>query len=79
MRFVTIALFALGVLWGSATPMNPTLPATFEVSQPAVTGSTISIAANRISYCFDLHGPSLATDTACSSSLTACHVACQSL
>jgi len=45
----------------------------------SVTGSAISIAANRISYCFDLHGPSLAMDTACSSSLTACHVACQSL
>jgi len=45
----------------------------------SVTGSTISIAANRISYCFDLHGPSVAMDTACSSALTACHVACQSL
>jgi len=45
----------------------------------SVTGSAISIAANRISYCFDLRGPSLAMDTACSSALTACHVACQSL
>ncbi len=45
----------------------------------AATGSTISIAANRISYCFDLRGPSMAMDTACSSALTACHVACQSL
>ena len=43
------------------------------------TGSTFSIAANRISYCFDLTGPSLAIDTACSSALNACHVACQSL
>jgi acyl transferase domain-containing protein/thioesterase domain-containing protein/acyl carrier protein len=45
----------------------------------SVTGSAISIAANRISYCFDLRGPSLAMDTACSSALTACHIACQSL
>ena len=45
----------------------------------SVTGSTMSIAANRISYCFDLRGPSLVMDTACSSALTACHVACQSL
>jgi acyl transferase domain-containing protein/thioesterase domain-containing protein/acyl carrier protein len=43
------------------------------------TGSACSIAANRISYCFDLRGPSIAIDTACSSALTACHVACQSL
>jgi acyl transferase domain-containing protein/NADPH:quinone reductase-like Zn-dependent oxidoreductase/thioesterase domain-containing protein/acyl carrier protein len=45
----------------------------------SATGSTFSIAANRISYCFDLRGPSMAMDTACSSALTACHVACQSL
>ena len=43
------------------------------------TGTTFSIAANRISYCLDLRGPSVAMDTACSSALTACHVACQSL
>jgi acyl transferase domain-containing protein/NADPH:quinone reductase-like Zn-dependent oxidoreductase/thioesterase domain-containing protein/NAD(P)-dependent dehydrogenase (short-subunit alcohol dehydrogenase family)/acyl carrier protein len=42
-------------------------------------GCTFSIAANRISYCLDLRGPSMAVDTACSSALTACHVACQSL
>jgi acyl transferase domain-containing protein/thioesterase domain-containing protein/NAD(P)-dependent dehydrogenase (short-subunit alcohol dehydrogenase family)/acyl carrier protein len=45
----------------------------------SATGSTFSISANRISYCFDLRGPSLAVDTACSSALTACHIACQSL
>ncbi|WP_283472117.1 SDR family NAD(P)-dependent oxidoreductase [Methylosinus trichosporium] len=35
--------------------------------------------ANRVSYWFDLHGPSLAIDSACSSSLTAIHLACQAL
>ncbi|MEJ2622292.1 MAG: beta-ketoacyl synthase N-terminal-like domain-containing protein, partial [Candidatus Thiodiazotropha sp.] len=44
----------------------------------ALSGSPSSIA-NRVSYFFDFHGPSLAVDTMCSSSLTAIHLACQSL
>jgi polyketide synthase 12/epothilone polyketide synthase D len=43
------------------------------------TGTAMSIAANRISYAFDLKGPSVAVDTACSSSLVAVHLACQSI
>jgi acyl transferase domain-containing protein len=35
--------------------------------------------ANRISYSFDLRGPSVMVDTACSGGLTALHLACQSL
>lgn len=42
-------------------------------------GNANSIAANRISYHFDLRGPSLAVDTACSSSLTAFHLAVESV
>ncbi len=42
-------------------------------------GTSLSIAANRISYSLDLRGPSLAVDTACSSSLTALHLAAESL
>ncbi len=45
----------------------------------SMTGNTLSIAANRLSYVFDLHGPSVAVDTACSSSLVALHQACNSL
>ncbi|MEZ5586110.1 MAG: SDR family NAD(P)-dependent oxidoreductase [Sedimenticolaceae bacterium] len=45
----------------------------------SMTGQTGSVAANRISYQFDLRGPSVAVDTACSSSLVAFHQACQSI
>ncbi|MBD2136214.1 acyl-CoA dehydrogenase family protein [Anabaena sp. FACHB-1237] len=42
-------------------------------------GSTLSIAANRLSYLLNLKGPSLVVETACSSSLVAIHLACKSL
>jgi polyketide synthase PksN len=44
-----------------------------------VVGGNISSIANRVSYWFNFHGPSLAVDTMCSSSLTALHLACRSL
>jgi acyl transferase domain-containing protein/thioesterase domain-containing protein/nucleoside-diphosphate-sugar epimerase len=43
------------------------------------TGNALSIAANRLSYIFDFHGPSAAVDTACSSSSLAIHMAVESL
>ena len=50
-----------------------------EVDAYIGTGNAHSIAANRLSYIWDLKGPSLAVDTACSSSLVAVHLASQSL
>ena len=47
------------------------------ISPHSPTGCAHSIAANRISYCFNLRGPSIAMDTACSSALTAVHAACE--
>ena len=42
-------------------------------------GTFFASVANRVSYFFDLRGPSLAVDTMCSSSLTALHLACDAL
>lgn len=43
------------------------------------TGGCNAIAANRVSYFFDLHGPSVVVDTACSSTMVGFHQAVQDL
>ncbi|ATB40504.1 polyketide synthase [Cystobacter fuscus] len=45
----------------------------------ALLGTTASFAANRISYAFDLRGPSTCSSVGCASSTTALHEACRSL
>ncbi|OTB07054.1 hypothetical protein M426DRAFT_318422 [Hypoxylon sp. CI-4A] len=45
----------------------------------AASGLSSSMLANRVSWFFNLKGPSINLDTACSSSLTALHLACEDL
>ena len=42
-------------------------------------GAMPSLASNRLSYVFDLQGPSMTLDTACASSLASIYYACQGL
>jgi acyl transferase domain-containing protein/NADPH:quinone reductase-like Zn-dependent oxidoreductase/aryl carrier-like protein/NADP-dependent 3-hydroxy acid dehydrogenase YdfG len=51
----------------------------FQYPKYTVTGTGNAILSNRISYFFDLHGPSVTVDTACSSSLVCFHLGNQSL
>ena len=50
-----------------------------QMDQFCASGTSMSITANRISFAFNLSGPSIAFDTACSSSLTALAIACDHL
>ncbi|GAB3741423.1 type I polyketide synthase [Amycolatopsis oliviviridis] len=67
----------VGLSAGEYGRLTMTDPAAVDVW--SATGAATSIAANRLSYLFDLRGPSLTLDTACSSSLVAVHQAVQSL
>lgn len=77
----SIAGTEVGVFVGGSS----TAYANFRTGGPAcadshfATGNALSVLANRISYVFDLKGPSLTIDTACSSSLVALHHACEAL
>uniref|UniRef100_A0A8C0HH71 Carrier domain-containing protein n=1 Tax=Buteo japonicus TaxID=224669 RepID=A0A8C0HH71_9AVES len=50
-----------------------------EINHYDGTGTAMSIAANRVSFTFNLTGPSLTIDTACSSFLFALHYASQAI
>ncbi|HYD80798.1 MAG TPA: SDR family NAD(P)-dependent oxidoreductase [Paucimonas sp.] len=68
----------VGVFAGITKPgynlyaMHPT-----HTDEPFLPYTSFSSAANRISYIFDITGPSMPVDTMCSSSLIAIHEACE--
>ncbi len=65
---------------GSQTDYAHSMFADYAIADPHfATGNALAILANRVSYIFDLHGPSVTIDTACSSSLVALHQACEAL
>jgi phthiocerol/phenolphthiocerol synthesis type-I polyketide synthase B len=70
-----------GVFAGACSPDYWTLASAdlTELDAWSGTGGALSIIANRVSYHYDLRGPSVTVDTACSSSLVAVHLAGQSL
>lgn len=71
---VFIGGFTLDSLLLQMSPLNRE-----NIGSHSATGASMTMLANRLSYSFDLRGPSLSTDTACSSSLVAVHLACQAI
>lgn len=51
----------------------------YDLPLNSASGTGRAMLSNRLSWFFDLRGPSLTLDTACSSSLYALHLACQAL
>jgi polyketide synthase PksL len=66
----------VGVMWGQYELFGAESTLRGNTAIPVSSHASI---ANRVSYFFDFHGPSIALDTMCSSSLTAIHLACDEL
>ncbi|HET8891422.1 MAG TPA: SDR family NAD(P)-dependent oxidoreductase [Candidatus Angelobacter sp.] len=66
----------VGVMWGQYELFGAEAMLTGDAAIP---NSSYASIANRVSYFFDFHGPSIALDTMCSSSLTAIDLACKEL
>ncbi|KAL8989312.1 MAG: hypothetical protein Q9177_001774, partial [Variospora cf. flavescens] len=64
---------------GSTEHLQQSVEDLFSITTWSALGSALCMFANRLSYFFDLHGPSISLDGACASSAYAIHLACQSL
>ncbi|MBN1206612.1 MAG: SDR family NAD(P)-dependent oxidoreductase [Myxococcaceae bacterium] len=71
---VFVGGFTMDSLVLQSSPLNRD-----EIGSHTATGVGFTMLAARLSYTFDLRGPSQTIDTACSSSLVATHLACMSL
>ncbi|KAH6609746.1 putative polyketide synthase [Trichoderma cornu-damae] len=60
--------------WARMVGMDPD-----NAERTVATGTVASLIPNRVSFYFDLHGPSIHVDTACSGSLSAIDMACKVL
>ncbi|OOK77549.1 beta-ketoacyl synthase, C-terminal domain protein [Mycobacterium kansasii] len=74
-RQVSVYLGAMNDDYSSLTLRN----ATENVDHYSFAGVSRAMIANRVSYAFALHGPSMTVDSGQSSSLVAVHLACESL
>ncbi|WP_052429379.1 SDR family NAD(P)-dependent oxidoreductase [Paenibacillus borealis] len=69
-----------GVYVGVDHTSKPEYPFGEDKNNPlAITGAWTGILASRVSYVFNLRGPSIVIDTACSSGLVAVHTACKAI
>ena len=50
-----------------------------QIPKYSATGTAASILANRLSWFYDLRGPSMTVDTACSSGMVAMDLACNGI
>src|SRR5690606_31698329 len=75
----TLAPYSVGVYVGAMWGQYQLFDVAAGQLQYGRPGSSFSAIANRVSYTFDLRGPSVALDSMCSSSLTALHAARMSI
>lgn len=67
----------IGICWNDYLRLQS--PDLSQINGYMPTGNALVFASNRLSYFFDLQGPSVSMDAGCTSSLTSLYLACQSL